>query len=109
MEIQKSPKLIGILLKSIFNMLELLIIGVCLNGAGCNESAQAYYAYNKDLRDMAENIAKKANEEFGKENLSIMGTLAGIAFVRKGTLVIHRNVNLIASGEQATLQYHMEF
>jgi hypothetical protein len=90
-------------------MLELLIIGVCLNGTGCNETASAYYAYNKDLRDLASNIERKANAEFGKENLAIVGTMAGLVFVKKGTVVLQRNVNLIANTNQAVLQYHMEF
>lgn len=89
-------------------MIEALVLAVCVSGKGCNEATSAYYNYNLDLQDWAKMKQYQIESKFGKSNLTVIGTTAGIIFIRKGSIPVSNHVNLVVD-TGATVQLHWEY
>lgn len=51
-------------------MLEVFVFTACINAWGCNSTASAYYAYNKDLQHALKNAEKIVQEKFNATALT---------------------------------------
>jgi len=86
-------------------MLEFLVFAACVSGPGCNKATEAYYNYNVDLQVWAKRSQKKVENEVGKTNLAVLGTLTGILVVKQGSIQVSNHVNLLV-GQETQLQLH---
>ena len=90
-------------------MTETIVFLICVAGnSGCGQATSAYYNYNVYAQRWAKTIQYNAEEKYGKQNLSVLGTAFGLAFVKKGTLNLHSHVNLVIDDSSAQIQLHWE-
>ena len=81
-------------------MLEAFVIAVCVSGGpGCKEVTQQYYDNNAELKAWVKKEQGIVETTFGKDNLAVLGTSLGLAFVRKGTFQIDSHLSLELGSE----------
>lgn len=85
--------------------LELVVISICVGSPNCQDAAKAYYAQSLELQKSAAIVQKLAEEDVGRENLALFATAGGLIFVRQGSIVIDRHVN-IDVGDKTMITLH---
>lgn len=86
-------------------MIEPIVIFICIAGtAGCGSAATAYYDYNTYAQRWLKTMQYDVEQKYGKENIALVGTTMGLMFVRKGTVTIHKHINLVVDDNSAQIQ-----
>lgn len=87
---------------------ELVVITICALQGDCTQATRAWYAQSVEAQHISNGVQKIAEDEFGKENLATMGTVAGIIFIKEGNFNVTKNCDVVI-GQTSKIQLHWEY
>lgn len=95
--------------KELFKVIESIVMFICIAGsASCGEAANAYYGQNIELQQWASREQVIIEKRIGKDALAVAGGVAGVFFVKKGIVNMHKHLNLVIDPSSAQLKFHWD-
>lgn len=91
------------------NMLEIFVLTVCLKAWGCDATASAYYAYNKDLQTSLKNAERLVQERSNTVALTAANFALNYYRNNEVRLPIAPNTVLIYTPTSTNMQFGRSF